>query len=106
MLQVNRNTDKKRIVLIMCVLSSILFLSIFPRLYILKEINHNCSGKDCPICMEIEAIAQVSNTLQSSYQVVPSILAFILVVIISTQSFTNVWCQNTTLITLKVELLN
>ena len=50
-------TKKKRLfsILVCCLLLFTLFFSMF---FIAVELNHECTGKNCPVCLEIHACVQ------------------------------------------------
>lgn len=78
---------------------------LFSYLFIMENAHHDCTGSDCPICMEMEAAMQTISGIKM-LPVLPLILA---VLCVFTQTCTEAAESNRgrdTLITLKVELLN
>lgn len=88
------------------VMAVIVFVTVlFCYQYMIQNAHHNCSGEDCPVCMEL---AMVAHTL-SELKLIP-ILPFTMAVLsVFTLMYTNakaILCVQHTLITLKVELLD
>lgn len=90
--------------------SMILLIALFVCLffsyqYMIKNAKHDCSGEDCPICVQLEAAIQ----FVSSIKVLP-VLPFILAVLcVFTPIYTihgKSFCVRKTLVSLKVELLD
>ncbi|MCR5527360.1 MAG: hypothetical protein K6F39_08290 [Lachnospiraceae bacterium] len=92
--------------LIAVLLSAFLLITIMMSYQLLiHDANHKCSGKDCPICREMENAADFINTIKA----VP-VAAAVIVLFMSfgdngdsalfSRKFSN------TLVSLKVELLN
>lgn len=78
---------------------------LFSSEYLIENAHHDCSGADCPICMQLE----VSEQLISSIRIrsfMPVVLAvFCIFIQICVQEKENP-CVENTLVTMKVELLN
>ena len=89
------------IVLVIILLSGVFFSFHF----IVAHSHHDCTGKGCPICAEIEqAVLFITN-----FKFVPilSFLAIILCAFAQYHTFEATQCfRNDTLISLKVEMLN
>ena len=73
--------------------------------YIIEETHHDCSGRECPICMQIEEAVQFLSTIKF-VPIVPYIVAVFLVCLKKDRIQKENEIRNNTLITLKVELLN
>lgn len=73
--------------------------------YIIEETHHDCSGRECPICMQLEEAVQFLSTIKF-VPVVPYIVAAFLVCMKKDRVQKENENRNNTLITLKVELLN
>lgn len=77
---------------------------LFSCTFILEKAHHDCTGDNCPICMEIKAAMQTI----SGFKALP-VLAFVVSVLcVFTQAYTVKTHSDSvrnTLITLKVELL-
>ena len=73
--------------------------------YIIEETHHDCSGRECPICMQIEETVQFLSTIKF-VPIVPYIVAVFLVCLKKDRIQKENENRNNTLITLKVELLN
>lgn len=89
----------------MILLIALLVCLFFSYQYMIKNAKHDCSGEDCPICMQLEAAIQ----FVSSIKILP-VLSFILAVLcVFTQLYTihdKSFCVRKTLVSLKVELLD
>lgn len=95
---------RNRVFSIICTLALLICL-IFSYEYIVSNTQHNCSGKDCTVCIQLEAAVHFI----SSIKILP-ILSFIAIVLCV---FTRIYtvaersvCVKNTLVLLKVELLN
>ena len=53
------NNAKKRLIILICVI--FIIITLFSMFFIHKEHNHECKGKDCPIC---ECIRLTKQTLK------------------------------------------
>lgn len=89
--------------LILVVFSFVIFGS---ACFIIEHADHECSGEDCPYCMELAVCGKI---LQSLGNAVPAAAATIILVtaFFDTQrSIFTYSIDHNTLISLKVELLN
>ena len=89
-------------ILIAAVFSIVVFGSL---LFIIEHSAHDCSGEDCAVCMEIAACHNLSafgTTSAAAIAVTAAIAIFAVLVIAAVRTISN----NSTLISLKVELLN
>ena len=89
--------------LILIVFSFVIFGS---ACFIIEHTDHDCSGEDCPYCMELAVCNKILQTLGSA--VPAAAAAIVLIAVFSAAenllfSYSN---NHNTLISLKVELLN
>ncbi len=78
---------------------------LFSSAYILLNQEHDCSGIDCPVCMELGMAEQTISGLEPA----PVIEACLIILCVFPQAYMCFFGNNDvsdTLITLKVELLN
>ena len=79
------------------------FTLLFSVIFIAVEIHHDCTGENCPICMEIQACVQTLQTLGAALApIILSITAIYSLVICAARS-----CHRSalhTLVSLKVKL--
>lgn len=97
----HRFTGITAIILVVVLLSGILFSYDF----IIENAHHDCSGENCPICIEIDQAAQII----SNIRFVPVLPFVVAVLCVFTRKGVSVKTLNdriNTLITLKVEALN
>lgn len=87
--------------IVLMVFSLVIFCS---SAFIITHTNHDCTGEDCSICMELAECHKTLHTLETGVtgvlQLILCIAAALYKVIINTHP------AHTTLISLKVELLN
>jgi len=81
-----KNNLKNKIALCLAIL--ILFVIFYAELFIINNIHHNCNGKNCPICAEIQ-IAE--SMIQQFGSAVPPVMLLIVFVCFfsETTSITN-----------------
>lgn len=92
------------IAIIICIaLFSVLFFSIF---YISHEANHDCTGKDCPICFKIQACIQTIATIGSAIITASSTSILLLCIALSPAVCKANQIVFDTLVSLKVKLSN
>ncbi|MCR4694491.1 MAG: hypothetical protein K5773_04105 [Pseudobutyrivibrio sp.] len=82
-----------------------LVIVLFSAFFITTEMNHDCSGEDCPICASIQLCESTLNTLGdglslSSFVIIPFIFLFFVVVLFRIDLLSH------TLISNKVRLNN
>lgn len=78
----------------------------FSSAYIFENIDHNCTGEDCPICIQIVTAVQIISNFKL---LLPIISIMMMILCVFTQCCTLYKDSNVTtntLITLKVELLD
>ncbi len=96
-------TARKKAALALTVL--FVFVMLFSHIFVIAEVDHECSGDDCPIC---EVIAIVSDKIKGLSLVGSSaiICAAIIFYIVKTLFVGNEAKTVSSLITLKVKLSN
>ena len=58
------NTKRKRALSVtVCIL--FLFITFASLFYIIEEVNHNCTGEDCPVCANIHQAEQTLRNLST-----------------------------------------
>ena len=96
--------SKKRImswILIVFFVSGVLF----SYGYIARNVEHDCTGQECPICMHLQQAAQFLSNIKTM-STTPVFLAFLSVFTLGVVLvYTHEYCTDT-LVSLKVELLN
>lgn len=96
--------SKKRImswILIVFFVSGVLF----SYGYIARNVEHDCTGQECPICMHLQQAAQFLSNIKTM-STTPVFLAFLSVFTLGVVLvYTHEYCTDT-LISLKVKLLN
>ncbi len=90
--------------IVLVVFSLVIFCS---SAFIITHTNHDCTGDDCSVCMELAECHKILNTLGTTavagtlqFTLILCIVAALCKVIIKSHS------EHSTLISLKVELLN
>lgn len=97
---------KKNRKLFAVILAAIFFATIlFSYFFIVEQIHHDCTGEDCPICMEIQAALQTISSIKI-LSTLPLILSVFYVITQLCMIISESNCVKDTLITLKVEFLN
>jgi len=96
-----KNNLKNKIAFCMAIL--ILFVIFNAEIFIIKNIHHNCSGKNCPICEEIQ-IAEAM--IQQFGSAVPTVMFLIVFVIFIAEiiSITNQVILFSTPVEMKVRM--
>jgi hypothetical protein len=89
--------------IVLVVFSLVIFCS---SAFIITHTNHDCTGEDCSVCMELAKCHKTLNALGTAVTggLHLSVMMFALAVAI--KHFTKTRSDHTTLISLKVELLN
>ncbi len=98
----------KNLIRYMAVLLCILLL-IVPLLsgeFVIHYENHDCSGHDCDVCIQLDAAVHIIRNLEASQLTVLSAAALVLLFLFICSGTERNTRRNDTLITLKVELLN
>lgn len=84
----------------------ILFIAIFLSVFFMAECaQHECAGENCPVCMQIEAVAHFVSNLKF-IPLLSFVVAILCVFTWFCKSVTKTTFTKHTLISLKVELLN
>lgn len=94
--------SKKRISAVI-VIALLLVTLLFSYTYMIENEHHDCSGEDCPICMEIEAAMQTISGMKAVLTVPFIVALFCVFTHICTVIYYS-GCTKDTLISLKVEL--
>ena len=97
----NRNKAISRILLF--VFSFVIFSS---SLFIILHTDHECTGENCPECMELANCCRTLHTLGTALTKSVRLTVMVFVPAAATRSVIRVLSRHTTLISLKVELLN
>lgn len=85
----------------------IIMLVIFcSSVFIIEHIDHDCTGSDCAVCMELTQFRSNLHILGTAVSPVSVAAVLIIMVTELTLSVRTALCSSSTLITLKVELLN
>lgn len=97
----NRNRVVSWIVIV--VFSLVIFCS---TAFIITHNNHNCTGDDCSICMELAECHKVLHTLGTAVAGVLQLTLMLCIAVALCNIIIRSHSEHTTLISLKVELLN
>lgn len=95
---------RNRIFSIICILVLLICL-IFSYEYVVSNAEHDCSGKDCSVCIQLETAVHFI----SSIKTIPVLSSILIALCVFTQAYAipgKSICIKNTLISLKVELLN
>jgi hypothetical protein len=98
------NRYKRLLALILCL--TVLFVQLLFLTYVEEHINHDCTGKDCSICVQIEASIKSINNYKSYYTAAIFVLTIVIVAVIICPVGDVLCLFGRTLISLKVELLD
>lgn len=97
--------EKKRRIFAAATAVLLLAVILFSYPVIAKNAHHDCTGENCPICMEIQSIMKTVSGFKMMH-----VKTFLLLVLCVFKHICTVIldldCTRDTLITLKVELLN
>ena len=102
---INRMLQKKRIIswIILIVFSFVIWGSSF---FVITHSDHDCTGEDCSVCMELAECHKTLNTLSTAFMGSVHLAVMMFVLSVTVKSFTETRTDHSTLISLKVELLN
>ena len=81
------------------------FVMLFSAVFLVVEAHHDCTGKHCPTCYQMEVCESVLKTLTNVVPMVVAITVLIQYFLLSTSAF-NISKQEESLVTLKVKLSN
>lgn len=97
--------SKKRVVswIVLIVFSFVIFCS---SCFIITHADHDCTGEDCSVCMELAECHNALNALGTAFIGGVNLAVVMLILAVTASSFTKTQTEHTTLISLKVELLN
>ena len=91
-------------VIVLCIM--IMSAPILASQYIIEETNHECTSETCPICMQIEVMAQTIQQFHSFISSVSFIMTLLCLSVTILYFNGKIRQSAKTLISLKVELLN
>ena len=97
------NRKEKIIAVFLCII--VIIVTFFPLLFITKEIRHECTGKDFPVCADVHRMEQ---TLRELGDGVAEVVVSLPVLLVDTLIFSVLLCfvPCVTLISQKVRLDN
>ena len=97
--------NKKRFVLwiILIVFS---FVILGSSSFIITHADHDCTGEECSVCIELSECYKTLNTLGTTLIGSAHLSAMMFVMFVTVNFFTKTIADHSTLISLKVELLN
>ena len=68
----SRDTFNKILVILVClIIVSVMFFAAY---YIEAEVHHDCIGKDCPICAEIEILPNIVKQIGTGIVCIPAVV--------------------------------
>lgn len=89
----------------MLMATSVALVLLFSVIFIADKIDHNCHGKDCPICQQISTCQNVLQSLALAGSATTFVMALFHIVYKEILPYvSNI--KKITLVSLKVELLN
>ncbi len=74
--------------------------------FIITHADHDCAGEDCSICMELAECHKTLNTLGTALTGIVNLAIIMFALVVIVKCLTKTRSDHTTLISLKVELLN
>ena len=74
--------------------------------FIIVYADHDCTGEDCSVCMELTECHKTLNTLGTAFMGSVHLAVMMFVSFVIVRSLAKTRSDHTTLISLKVELLN
>lgn len=89
--------------IVLMVFSLVIFC---PSAFIIVHSNHDCTGKDCSICMELAECNKTLHTLGTAVAGELQLTLVLCIVAVLCNIIIRSHSEHTTLISLKVELLN
>jgi hypothetical protein len=95
-----RAPQKKRAPLILLTAIILCGAVIFSGYFIISEIDHDCCGEDCPVCLQIEI---AHRALEAFVRACPAFLLAVVIVQVTTRPHSSIFFP-ATLITLKIKL--
>ena len=97
--------NKKRFVLwiILIVFS---FVILGSSSFIITHADHDCTGEECSVCIELSECYKTQNTLGTALIGSANLFTMMFVLFVTVNFFTKTIADHSTLISLKVELLN
>ena len=82
------------------------FVSLGSSCFIITHADHDCTGEDCSVCMELTECHKTLNTLGTAFMGSVHLAVMMFVSFVIVRSLAKTRSDHTTLISLKVELLN
>ena len=95
-------TGRKIKAILACVL--LITISLVSLFYIETEINHNCTGEDCPICVSIQQAEQIVRTIGSGALSITGLV--IICAVYAVLLYIGVLCAVSTPVSKKVRMNN
>ena len=89
--------------IVLIIFSIVIFCS---SAFIIVNTDHNCTGEKCSICMELAECHKTLNTLGTAVTGALQLLLMLCIVVALCKNIIKSHSAHTTLISLKVELLN
>lgn len=89
--------------IVLIIFSLVIFSS---SLFIITHADHNCTGEDCTVCMELALCNKTLHTLGTTVGGVLHLMMTVCVIAVFSKIIIAHHNKHTTLISLKVELLN
>lgn len=89
--------------IILLVFSLVIFSS---SLFIITHADHDCKGEVCSVCMELAECHKTLHTLGTAVARAIQLMVMLFTVVAVIREIIKTWSGHTTLISLKVELLN
>lgn len=97
---------QKRNKIIAVVLTVLLLFSLICSIdCVMEHTNHICTGKDCVVCLQLEAAAHIISCFRIAYMIAAYSVFLCVFTQICTMHFNSLYAKHT-LVSLKVELLN
>ena len=92
--------------IVFLIMISVMLMLVISSFMIAKHIHHHCTGKDCPVCSELTQCFNNVRLLGSVGNTPVLSLAFVIGFAVMLMFTVSTISNKTTLISLKVELLN
>ena len=99
-------TEKRSRIVSLVVLFVFSFVLFGSSLFIVTHTGHHCAGEDCAVCMELAGCEQTLHTPAVCASGMIRLVAMFLSALLLVRAAVQTRTANTTLISLKVELLN
>jgi len=89
--------------IVLFVFSFVIFAS---SCFIITHADHDCTGNDCPVCIELAQCSENIHTSNTASVGTITLAMLIFALCAYAPAAIRIHCEHTTLISLKVELLN